>query len=226
MGFLKKGKKSIDKKQSAQIKELQKFVFKTIENKQVNYNNTGGTNISSAGYVGAQFLSLGSGAEDGGALGSSARIGNSITLMKQEVRCYMSQSATDTYNRIRMIICESSEGNQALALSDILLYSNYTTEGDIVFASPYTTKTSTNKRYKIHMDKTFELNSLASGASRVVKYTIKYREDKSPGKLVTYDGADAVQANNHRLHVMWISDSDAISHPIAHYSVRSTFKDA
>lgn len=215
-----------DAKQDKRLKSLEKFVFKTLENKQVNYNNSGGNNISTAGYVGSQFLSLDTGAEDGGDLGSPARIGNTITLMRQEVNCYMTQSTTDSYNRIRMLIVESVNGNQALELDDVLLLSNYTAEGDMVFGSPYTTKNETNKRYKIHLDKTFELNSTASGATRVVKHTIRYREGGSKGKLVDYDGADAVNANNHRLSIMWISDSDAATHPIAHYSVRSTYKDA
>lgn len=215
-----------DAKQDKRIKSLEKFVYKTLENKQVNYNNTGGNNITTDGYVGSQFLALDTGAEDGGNLGSPSRIGNTITLMKQEINCYMTQSVTDSYNRVRMLIVESVNGNQALALDDVLLYTDYNAQGDIVFASPYTTKNETNKRYKVHLDRTFELNSAANGASRVIKHTIRYRQGGSKGKLVDYDGPDSVNANNHRLSIMWISDSDAVSHPIAHYSVRSTYKDA
>lgn len=219
-------RKRVDKAQNARIKSLEKFVYKTIENKQVNYDNAGGTNITNAGYVGSQFLQLNTGAQDGVDLGDAARIGDSITLLSQKVHCYMEQSSTDTYNRVRMLIVESMDGNEALALSDILMYSNWTTHGHLVFSSPYTTKTQTNKRYKIHADKTFELNNAANGATRVIKQTIKYRQNGSPGKVVEYDGPLSVNANNHRLSIMWISDSTSVNHPIAYYSVRSTFKDA
>ena len=219
-------KKRVDKAQNARIRSLEKFVYKTIENKQVNYANTGGNAISTAGYVGSQFLQLNTGAEDGADLGDSARVGNSITLMSQDVRCYMTQSTTDTYNRVRMIIAESVDGNESLTIDDVLLYGNYATSGQLVFSSPYTTKTDTNKRYKIHMDKTFELNSYANGASRVIKHKVKYRSNRSPGKVLEYDGPGSVNANNHRLSIMWISDSSEATHPVAYYSVRSTYKDA
>ena len=219
-------RKRVDKAQNQRIRSLEKFVYKTIENKQVNYANTGGNNISTAGYVGSQFLSLDTGPEDGAALGDEARIGNSITLMSQDIRCYMTQSTTDTYNRVRMIIVESVDGNESLAIDDVLLYGDYSTHGQLVFNSPYTTKTDTNKRYKIHMDKTFELNSYAQGASKVITHKVKYRQNKSPGKVLEYDGPGEVNANNHRLSVMWISDSAEATHPIVYYSVRSTYKDA
>ena len=221
-----KSKASQDKTQNKRIKSLEKFVFKTIENKQVNYNNAGGVNISSGGYVGSQFLQLNTGAQDGSQLGDPARIGNSITLMSQDVRCYLEQSATDSYNRLRMLIVEATDGNEPLVLTDVLKNGNYATAGQLVFSSPYTTKTDTNKRYKVHFDKTYELNSMAQGATRVIKHRIKYREGGSPGKIVEYSGPSSQNANNHRLSIMWISDSTSASHPIAYYSVRSTYKDA
>ena len=52
-------KKRVDKAQNARIRSLEKFVYKTIENKQVNYANTGGNNISTDGYVGSQFFTIG-----------------------------------------------------------------------------------------------------------------------------------------------------------------------
>lgn len=219
-------RKRVDKAQNQRIKSLEKFVYKTIENKQVNYDNAGGNSISNAGYVSSQFLSLNTGPEDGAALGDEARIGNSITLMKQQINCYLEASSTDNYNRMRMLIVESIDGNESLALSDVLLYNNWTTHGQLVLSSPYTTKTDTNKRYKIHFDKTYELNSNAQGATRVIKHVIKYRENGSPGKVLEYDGPGETNANNHRLSVMWVSDSTATTHPVAYFSVRSTYKDA
>lgn len=215
-----------DAKQDKRIKSLEKFVFKTIENKQVNYDNAGGNNITTGGYVGSQFLELDVGPNDGSTLGDDARIGNSITLLSQDVRCYLEQSSTDSYNRVRMLIVESMDGNEALEITDVLLNGDYSTKGQLVFSSPYTTKTDTNKRYKIHFDKTYELNNQANGATRVIKHRVKYRENGSAGKVVEYSGPSSQQANNHRLNIMWISDSDSVSHPITYYSVRSTYKDA
>ncbi len=215
-----------DKKQDNRIRSLEKFVYKTIENKQVNYDNAGGNNITTDGYVGSQFLELDVGPNDGASLGDDARIGNSITLLSQDVRCYLEQSSTDSYNRVRMLIVEAMEGNEALEITDVLLNGDYATKGQLVFSSPYTTKTDTNKRYKIHFDKTYELNSTAQGASRVIKHKVKYRENGSPGKVVEYSGPSSQNANNHRLSIMWISDSSTASHPITYYSVRSTYKDA
>ena len=194
--------KKKDKSQDKRIKSLEKFVFKTIENKQVNYNNAGGTNITTAGYVGSQFLELDVGPNDGSQLGDDARIGNSITLLSQDVRCYLEQSSTDSYNRVRMIIASSMDGNEPLSITDVLKDGNYATAGQLVFTSPYTTKTDTNKRYKIHFDKTYELNSTAQGATRVIKHKVMYREGGSPGKVVEYSGPSSQNANNHCLSVM------------------------
>ena len=219
-------KSSKDKKQDKRIKSLEKFVFKTLENKQVNYSNPGGNDISTSGYVASQFLTLQAGPEDGTDLGDEARIGDSITLMRQQIDCYMVQSTTDSFNRMRMLIVEALDGNEPLVLSDVLYHSNYTTSGDLVFSSPYTTKTNTNRRYKIHMDKSFELNNNAQGATRKIKHVVKYREKGSPGKVVEYSGPGSLNATNHRLCIMWISDSVSTSHPQVHYNVRSTYKDA
>lgn len=218
-------KKAIDKKQDKRIKQLESFVYKTIENKQVNYQDTG-RSISSGSYNTGGFLSISSGSEDGEALGAPARIGNSITLMSQKFNFNFTGSSTDTYNQIRVLLVESMDGNQALGIGDVLQYSSYSLYANLVFASPYTTKTATNRRYKVHMDKTFVLSGLATKGgvppAKTIKHTINYKG----GKVLDYDGTGAVSPNNHRVSLIVISDSVSATHPEMNYSTRSTYKDA
>ena len=226
-----KGKRQKDKKQDKRIRSLEKMVYKTIENKQIN-SGAGSVipdlprNLTTAGDVRGQFFNVATGAQDGDTPGDPARVGNSVTLMEQLVNMTFVQSTTDSYNRVRCIIAESVDGNQALALSDILQYSNYALYGNMVFSSPYTTKTSTNKRYKIHMDSCFELNNNATTAVKLFKKRIKFKEGGSPGKVLDFSSALDVYSNNHRLSILCISDSVSTPHPQWSYNVRSTYKDA
>ncbi len=206
-------------------KENKKFLQKTIEMKQVNYHQNA-TSLTSAGFVASSFCQIATGAEDGTTLGSAARIGNSITLMRQQVCMNIAASSTDTYNQVRVIIAESVDGNQLLNLTDILEYGSYLLYGQNVFSSPYTTKTTTNKRYKIHLDKSFELAGVPTKggkSTRVIKKMIRFGKS---GKELEFAGAGALNPNNHRLSIFIITDSVSASHPELHYSVRSSYKDA
>ncbi len=220
-----KGKGRKDRKQDARISKLENLVMKTMENKQVNYHATN-QSITSAGYNTGSFLRTSVGAADGDALGDPARVGNSLTLMEQRVCMNFTGSSTDTYNQIRVILVESLDGNQAITLADVLEYPSYTLYGSLCFASPYTTKTSTNRRYKIHMDKSFVLSGLPTKGgvppAKVIKHVIRYKG----GKVLNYDGVGSVNPNNHRLNIILISDSVSASHPILDYATRSTYKDA
>ncbi len=107
---MKKGYKkgSKDKKQDKRIKSLEKFVYKTVENKQQNYRQD--LSISSSGTATYPFLSLRQGVEDGELYPSDARIGNSITLMSQRLDMNLI-GETATFNQIRVILAESVDGN-------------------------------------------------------------------------------------------------------------------
>ena len=213
-------KVSKDKTQDKRLKSLEKFVYKTMENKQINYRQD--LSISSGGTATYPFISLAQGTADGDTYPSNARIGNSITLMSQRLDMNLI-GETGTFNQIRVILAESVDGNSSLALSDILEYANYLLYGDLVFVSPYTTKTSTNKRYKIHMDRLVEVHGTgdAGKATAQIHKVIRYKG----GKVVNFDD-NAVEATNHKLHLFCISDSAAVGHPSGSYNVRSTFKDA
>lgn len=222
-----KKRPSKDKKQDQRIKALESMVLKTIENKQINYSNTN-LAISSTGVNDNAFLQVRVGPDDGAAQGDTARIGNSLTLYKQQYRLNFvglnpDNLAGDRWNQIRCIIAEPLDGNQALVLSDILQYPSYVLYNNLVFTSPYTTKTATNRRYKIHMDKSFELNATAKGATRVIKHDVKWKN----GKVVEFAGPGTEQVpTNHNMSIMFISDSGSVLHPTVSYAVRSTYKDA
>lgn len=219
---MRKGKKkSKDAKQDGRLKKLESFVYKTMENKQVNYRQD--LSISSSGTATYPFISLAQGTEDGSGYPSNARIGNSITLMSQRLDMNII-GESGTFNQIRVILVESVDGNTSLALSDILEYSNYAIEGDMVFVSPYTTKTSTNKRYKIHMDRLVEVHGTGDAGKATAQIHKVVRYGKT-GKVVNFNN-NAVEATNHKLQLFCISDSASVGHPSAKYNLRSTFKDA
>lgn len=214
-------KKSTDKKQTKRIKQLENFVYKTIENKQVNSTGTN-LNVTSSGISGLAFLRLAAGVGDGEIESDPARIGNSVTLLRQQVGFNLKcRTGADLFNQIRIIVVESTEGSESLNLSDILQYSSYATNGDLVFVSPYTTKTTTNRRYKIHMDKTVLLTQDRMPAM-TLRHTVKY----NGGKVVAFQNNTDVIPTNHRLQYFAISDSTAVQHPRLDFHVRSTYKDA
>ena len=218
-------RRSTDAKQNKRLKSLENMVYKTLENKQINYNNN--LNITSTSVVDNAFLQVQVGPEDGVAQGDPARIGNSITLYRQQYRFNFlglnPDTAGDRWNQLRVIIAEPLDGNQPLVLSDLLQYSSYAIYGGLVFTSPYTTKTNTNRRYKIHMDKAFELNATAKGATKIIKHDVKWKN----GKVIEFAGPGTEQVpTNHNMTIVFISDSGTVLHPSCQYSVRSTYKDA
>lgn len=203
-------------------KQVKKMVNKTIENKQIN-NKVLSTNLSSTGYAVGGFFGLLQGTSDGTVAGSAARIGNSVTLMRTQVKFNFDVAVgSENYNKVRLIVAQSQDGTQTLGLSDILQYSSYTTDGDLVFNSPYTTKTSTNKRYTILMDKVFELN-LNHKASRQITFVKRYGKT---GKVVNWDGNSGSSPVDFKTTILAISDSTVATHPTFEYSLRHTYKDA
>ncbi len=73
------------------------------------------------------------------------------------------------------------------------------------------------------MDKSFELNATAKGATKVIKHDVKWKK----GKVVEFAGPGTEQVpTNHNMTIVFISDSGSALHPSCAYSVRSTYKDA
>jgi len=205
-------------------KSVDRLVNKTLENKQIN-SAIQDQDVPMGGYAASGFLGIVQGPADGSTIGSAARIGNSITLMKTRISANLevAQGATaEDYNKIRFIVVQSKEGTQSLALSDVLLYSDYVTDGDLVFTSPYTTKSATNKRYSIVCDKVFEVNKY-SNASR--RFNILKRYGKS-GRVVNFNGNSSSAPVDFKTTIMAISDSTVATHPTLTCSIRHTYKDA
>lgn len=214
-------KKSKDKKQDNRIKKLESMVMKTIENKHSNYSNTN-QNITSSFYNNYGFIKLEAGTTAGGGYGDQARIGNRITLLRQRFDMNISlREGADDFNQVRVIIVEALEGTQTLALANILKYPVHSTDGNLIFCSPYTTRTETNQRYKIHYDKCVTLSPYMRTALNL-KHTVKYKN----GKVLEFDGPAEQFPTNHRMNIWVLGDSTALQHPRLDLAVRSTYKDA
>lgn len=223
---IKSRKKSTATKALALAKQNKKMISKTIENKQTNYKQLP-VQVSTAGFASAGFFGVLQGAGDGTDSGSSnARIGNTVSLMRTLVKFNWDvaspQATSEQYNKVRLIVALSEDGSQTLGISDILRYHNYTVDGDLVFASPYTTKTTTNKRYQILMDKVFELNYGHRG-SRQINLIKRYGKT---GKAINWDGNVSAAPVDYKLSVIAITDSLATNHPTMSFAVRHTYKDA
>ncbi|AXQ66529.1 MAG: putative capsid protein [Cressdnaviricota sp.] len=226
-----------DKKQDTRIASLENFVYKTIENKQQNFHQHD-LNVSDIGNEYRPNMLITTGVDDGAGRPSAARIGNSITLMNQrfnfEVRMNsaVNPQATPAGITARLIVAESVDGAEDLQIEDILEYwktqSGTATGAEReTYTSHYTTKSSINKRYKIHMDKIMYFTE-GVNLRKSFKLNIRYGSKKNPGKVVDYPGGGLEnQPVNHKLTIMAVSDTGATAYmPRLSYSVRSTYKDA
>lgn len=216
-------KKRIDAKQNKRIKTLEKFVYSTIENKQVNFAqvpifvSNAVYDANALGLLIDPFLTQG--VQDGSTTAASAaRVGNSITLMSTTIKFNFDVAATsETYNKFRLLVLTSKDGAQSLSLADVL-----DNPAANVMSSHYTTKTSTNKRYnKPHIDRVFEVNREHNG-SKQISVKIKYGKT---GKVINYDGNSAAPTD-YKLSILCISDSSVAPHPTMEYTLRHTYKDA
>lgn len=226
----KKQKKQSTAKKALQIaKSNKQLLNKSIERKHLNYIDTG-NNITSAGYAASSFCLMAGGVGDDGVLNAAQRVGNSVNLLSQRFMMNFLVSGTDNYNQIRVLIVEALSGNVILNLADVLEYSNYATATDAVFISPWKCNVNDAKKYKVHLDKTFELSGLATQGSAAVgtkqiDYTIKFGKN---GKKLSYPTSttSSDEPSNHRMHIFAISDSVSATHPSVSYAVRSTYLDA
>lgn len=222
-----------DKKQDSKIKALEKFVYKTIETKQIDYH--GAFYFGNVGQSQRLPIHVLQGTGDGGfsdALNpETARIGNDITLMSQDVRMIIARAnSAGSPTLCRILLVESVNGSQTLNFEDVVQYGNYTTYGDQVFNSPYKTGVPQNLKYKVHMDKVFTLAEGAAGSHPSHKI-IRQRITNFAGgknKVVSYDNNLSTEPNNHRLQCLFICDKVAggASEPRLSMAVRSRYKDA
>lgn len=213
-----------------EVKTLKKFVMKTIENKQQNTNILD-QNVLDIGYVSRPYLALSQGTQDGddrsSATQRNARVGNTITLMRSQMKIQLKKASSGPSEvRVRLIVVESVDGNQDLNFEDILQAAQ--NAGTLVgtnsdaYTSLYTTKTDTNKRYKIHMDKVVTLNFYRNN---FYYKNLNLRYGKT-GQVIEYDGNN-LEPVNHNLQILAISDTSTTGTcPKISYSLRHTYKDA
>lgn len=205
------------------VKVLKKMVNSTIENKQQTYN---ASNIDITDFPLAQrpTLLLTQGTADGDARPSAARIGNSITLMRTQLNLSVKISSGVTNCRCRLIVVESVNGKEDIDMDDVLQAGGGAIDGtnDTTYTSCYTTKTDTNKRYKIHYDKVINLSTY-DRAFFTKKLTLRYGK---AGRVINYDGNNAAPTD-YSLQVLAIGDQTLLAAtPQLAYSMRSTYKDA
>ncbi len=212
-----------------EVKQLKKFVNKTIENKQINLEQAS-IPITDIGIYRRGFFGVTPGAQDGGGFNSDARIGNSITLMNQRFVFELARNGNSMNRipqRVRILLVESKEGNQDLALEDVLHYWQVQAGAALgtnveTYTTKYTTRTDVNKLYKIHMDRVCYLNQYERPLQKF-KCNINYGKT---GKVVEFNDNSATPTN-HRLSLMIVSDANqSADYPDFTYSVRSSYKDA
>lgn len=224
--FNKRRAKTRDGKQDQRLKALEQTVFQSLERKSKTVN-TGIWHVSETGNVVNNSNSFSLQLTKG--LGAENMLGNKINLLNQTIyfNLHSPDPIADQWNKFRMLVVEPREGTESLSLTDVLQYMTNPSSvpplsAETAMASPYTTKTSSDKRYKVHYDRVFEIN--ANNHSYTGKIKIKYGKN---GKVVNFPSVGG--ANNptdHNLHIMMFSDSSAVPHLGVAINIRSNFYDA
>ena len=203
--------KSTNGRQNQRISMLEKLVYPAIERKSRDVFASSAP-ISSSGYANQPMFQL----EEGDA--NNQRIGDKVTLMSHDVS--MTLASQDTTNSIR-IIWLVTPSTTALAVDDVLEYGNYTTDGNLVFSSPYQRKASgAENTFRVLFDKVYHLK--ADEALQTDKYQLI---PKKSGKELSFQSAGSVMPENYQLQILAISDSTAIGHPVISYVCRSKYID-
>jgi len=201
-------KKPFHKKKST----IKQIVNKTIEKKIQSFAETKMhlTEIDAEyGYDGAvvQLSAIAQGDTQGN------RDGNEIQLKSLVFRTY--GVASDAYNVQRIIIFRWKE-DSAPVVADIL--QDVAGAGSQNVISP--TSFNQKSRYTILYD-TF-LTSIGTyvPVSRVISHHLNLK-----GSKCVYNGANATSYENNQLWVLFISDSDAATHPTFHWYSELTYND-
>jgi len=221
-GKKKRGLGKLSKLQT-EVKNLKKMVNKTVENKQQTVNSDINV-VRDFPMARHPTLLLTQGTADGDDRPSAARVGNSVTLMRTQLNLSLKISTGVTNCRCRLIVVESVNGNEQLDMDDVLQAGGGAIAGtdDTTYISQYTTKTTTNKRYKLHYDKVVNLSTY-DRAFFIKKLVIKYGKS---GRVINYDGNSSAPTD-YNLQIFAIADQTLVAAcPNLAYSMRSTYKDA
>jgi hypothetical protein len=206
-----KRSKRKDTKQDKRIKKLENIVYPSIEWKSFDVKSNG-VNIPNSGYQNYPMFQLAKGDTN------STREGDKVSLRHGTL--HLSLTRGDTSNIIRVLLVSTPSATFA-GLSDVLEYHSFTTNGNLVFSSPYQVKaTNSEQTYKILYDEVFQLKN---DMSTVVK-KIKLKMPKK-GVNCEFVGDSSVAPNNYNLSLLMISDSTASPHPTAAYAMRWKYID-
>lgn len=198
-------------KQNQRITKLEKLIIPAIERKSYDQVNTAWT-VSSSGRANYPMFRL----EQGDNF--NQRTGDKVTIMSHQVS--LTAAAQDTTNSIRLlfVVCPS---NQVLGIDNVLEYGNYSTDGDLVFSSPYQRKAVTNEAtYKVLFDKVYHFEA----DRRLITDKFQLKLGKH-GKQVSFNTTGLDQPENYQLIMMAISDSTASPDPALNVVVRTKYID-
>jgi hypothetical protein len=204
--------KTVNGKQNQRIKKLENLILPAIERKSRDITAFGAS-ISSGGYANQPLFQL----EQGD--GHNQRLGDKVTLRSMQVS--LTLAAQDSTNSMRIIFL-STPSTTALSLDDVLEYGNYTTDGDMVFSSPYRRKAPTaESTYNIMFDKVYHFKD------NMRLLTDKFELDKIPknGRQCNFNSTGSVMPENFQVQILAVSDSTASPHPAISYVVRSKYID-
>ena len=169
-------------------------------------------NIANTPYQNYPMFALGQGTAD------NQRTGDHVSLRHGTL--HLSLTRGDTSNIIRVLLVKTPSATYA-GLSDVLEYHDVSTDGDLVFSSPYQTHATNNEQtYQILFDKVYQLKNDMSTVVDKVKI-------KLPKKGISCDfvGTSVIQPNNYNVSLLIISDSTAAPHPKASYVMRWKYID-
>ena len=169
-------------------------------------------NIPNTPYQNYPMLAIGQGS------GNNQRTGDKVSLRHGTL--YLSLTRGDTSNIIRVLLVKTPSSTFA-GLSDVLEYHDVSTDGDLVFSSPYQTiATNSEQTYQVLFDKVYQLKNDMSTVVDKIKL-------KLPKKGISCDfvGTSVVQPNNYNVSLLIISDSTAAPHPKASYVMRWKYID-
>jgi len=203
--------KTTDGRQNQRIKKLEQTLYPSIE-KKVKDLLTVEAAISTTAYVNQPMLQIAQG------INADQRIGDGVNLLSMKV--YQTIKKGDSQNTIR-VLWVATPSTSTLAIGDVLEYGNYGTDGDLVFSSPYRrVPINAEMTYDVLFDKVYNIESDDSQIQD--RYFLK---NPKRGRKCEFVGAGSVQPNNFKLHLIAISDSAGVAHPLLSMVLRSSYND-
>lgn len=203
--------KTTDGRQNQRIKKLENTLYPSIE-KKVKDLLTIEAAISTTPYVNQPMLQIAQG------INADQRVGDFVNLLSMRVMQTIKKG--DSQNTIR-VLWVATPSTSTLTIGDVLEYGDYATDGDLVFSSPYRrVPINAEMTYNVLFDKVYNIETNDSQIQD--RYFLK---NPKRGRRCSFVGAGSVQPNNFKLHLIAISDSSAVAHPLLSMVLRSTYND-